>query len=156
MSDGSFGSSSRASTTLAVPLGGMGTRPPGVLVFWHATKRQVSALARFNPVWVVLETTGRRSGLPRQVPLALGPMSGPDEMTFISVHGTSADWVKNLLANPQVRLRIWWRWRSGHATVTPYDPESMRQFNWYGKLGAKIFVIDSFTPVLVKVKFTPA
>lgn len=42
--------------------------------------------AGFAPCWVVLETTGHRSGKRRQVPLARGPVDGSTAW-LVSIHG---------------------------------------------------------------------
>ena len=46
------------------------------LAVWRLFNPLAIALAGVAPWWVVLETTGRRSGLPRRVPLARGPLDG--------------------------------------------------------------------------------
>ena len=67
----------------------------------------------------VLETTGRNSGLPRQIPILAG-LQG-DVLWIAAHHGRSAAWVKNVGANPRVRVRVGGRWRTGTATVVPGD-----------------------------------
>jgi deazaflavin-dependent oxidoreductase (nitroreductase family) len=66
-----------------------------------------------------LETTGRKSGLPRQVPVNDG-LQG--QVFWIAAHhGRSAAWVRNLEANPRVRVKVHGRRRTGHATEMPDD-----------------------------------
>jgi deazaflavin-dependent oxidoreductase (nitroreductase family) len=114
----------------------------------------------FNPIalrfgagrvswWVILETTGRRSGRPIHTPLARGPMN-PATLWLVSVHGTQANFVKNLLKQPAVRVKHRGRWLSGRATVEPVDPRRLREFNFYARSGPRTLGID---PVLVKVEF---
>jgi deazaflavin-dependent oxidoreductase (nitroreductase family) len=97
----------------------------------HPTKRRV---ARFvtnrlvNPVvrrlleagvfprtHALLETTGRRSGLPRRVPIGNG-MRG-DVFWIVTEHGRSAHYVKNIQHDPRVRVKVGRRWYSGTATI---------------------------------------
>ena len=56
------------------------------LALWRVMNPMARRLAGIAPWWVVLETTGRRSGRPRQVPLARGPVSG-NTTWLIAVHG---------------------------------------------------------------------
>ena len=103
--------------------------------------------AGIAPWWVILETTGRRSGRPRRVPLARGPLHG-DVVWLIAVHGKHAGFVKNLVADPHVRLKLRGRWLSGTASLEPYDPERVREFNLYARMGPRTLGIES---ALVKI-----
>jgi deazaflavin-dependent oxidoreductase (nitroreductase family) len=111
-----------------------GGRPPAP----HPTKRRV---ARFvtnrmvNPVvrrlleaglfprtHALLETTGRRSGLPRRVPIGNG-LRG-DVFWIVTEHGWSAHYVKNIEHDPRVRVKVGRRWYAGIATILKSeDPE---------------------------------
>ncbi|WP_172828936.1 nitroreductase family deazaflavin-dependent oxidoreductase [Mycobacterium sp. 1164966.3] len=106
------------------------------------------SLIRVAPWWVVLETVGRHSGKPRQVPLARGPQDG-DCMWLISVHGTHSDFVRNIAAERRVRLRIRGQWMPGTASIEPMDSEILSRFNWYARQGPKRFGID---PKLLRVQ----
>lgn len=77
------------------------------------------------PGWALLETTGRKSGLPRTTPVG----DGLDGSTFwiVSEHGRRAAYVRNLEANPRVRVRVRGRWRSGTAHLLPDDDPRERQ-----------------------------
>jgi deazaflavin-dependent oxidoreductase (nitroreductase family) len=116
----------------------------------------------FNPValrfgagrvswWVILETTGRRSGRAIHTPLARGPMTATT-LWLVSVHGRQANFVRNLIAQPRVRVKHRGRWREGRATVEPMDPARLREFNFYARSGPRTLGID---PLLVKVELTP-
>jgi deazaflavin-dependent oxidoreductase (nitroreductase family) len=105
--------------------------------------------AGWAPWWVILETTGRRSGRPIHTPLARGPMTA-NTLWLVSVHGRQANFVKNLLKHPEVRVRHRRRWLNGRATVEPIDPQRLRQFNFYARSGPRTLGIE---PVLVRVDF---
>jgi deazaflavin-dependent oxidoreductase (nitroreductase family) len=77
-------------------------------------------LAGIAPWWVLLETTGRRSGQPRQTPLASGPVDG-DTAWLICVHGEHATFARNSAAKPRVRVRRRGRWQAGTAELLPLD-----------------------------------
>lgn len=82
----------------------------------------------------ILETTGRRSGEPRRTPVGNG-LRG-DTFWIVAEHGRKAAYVRNLIANPRVRVRIGRRWRAGTAHVLPDDDPRERQ-RWLGR-GARL------------------
>ncbi len=67
----------------------------------------------------LLETTGRKSGQPRTT--AVGGRIVDNRFWMVSEHGDHSDYVKNIKANPAVRLRIGGRWRTGTAHLLPDD-----------------------------------
>jgi deazaflavin-dependent oxidoreductase (nitroreductase family) len=74
--------------------------------------------------WALLETTGRRSGEPRRVPVGDG-LRG-DRFWIVAEHGRHADYVRNLEADPRVRVKVRGRWRTGTAHVLPdEDPRAL-------------------------------
>ena len=109
---------------------------------WRIANPALRGLAGIAPWWVVLETTGRRSGRSRRTPLARGLVE-EGAMWLISVHGRHADWVQNLEADPAVRLRMRGRWHNGTASVHAYDPARVRRFNRYARSGPTVVGIDA-------------
>jgi deazaflavin-dependent oxidoreductase (nitroreductase family) len=99
------------------------------------TKRRLSTGAAkyvFNPIvralfrlglpapgTAILETIGRKSGRPRRNPVT----NGLDDGMFwiVAEHGRRASYVRNIEANPSVRVRIGRRWRAGTARLVPDD-----------------------------------
>ncbi|MGH9261872.1 MAG: nitroreductase/quinone reductase family protein, partial [Acidimicrobiales bacterium] len=71
--------------------------------------------AGITPGWTVVETTGRRSGRPHRVPVG-GRMRG-DVFWLVAGDGRQASYVKNIEADPRVRVRSSGRWRTGVAHV---------------------------------------
>ncbi len=69
--------------------------------------------------FALLETTGRRTGRPRQTPVGNG-LDG-DTFWLVASHGRQADYVRNLAADPRVRVKVGRRWRTGRATILPDD-----------------------------------
>lgn len=117
------------------------------MVFWRVFNPLNRPLAGIAPWWVLLETTGRRTGKPRRVPLAKGPVE-EEAVWLISVHGSHASFARNIEENPKVRLRVGGRWREGRAEVLPMDAEMLRQFNLYARSGPRTIGIE---PKLVRV-----
>jgi deazaflavin-dependent oxidoreductase (nitroreductase family) len=76
---------------------------------------------------VILETTGRKSGLPRRT--AVGGRLVDNQFWMVSEHGEHSDYVRNIKANPAVRVRIGGRWRTGTAHLMPDDDPARRLGN---------------------------
>src|SRR4051812_46172085 len=76
------------------------------------------------PGWALLETTGRRSGRPRRVPLGDG-LRGK-EFWIVTEHGWAAHYVRNIQANPRVRVKVGGAWRSGTAHILEDDDPQAR------------------------------
>jgi deazaflavin-dependent oxidoreductase (nitroreductase family) len=72
----------------------------------------------------LLETTGRKSGLPRRVPLGNGLRGS--HFWIVTEHGYSADYVKNIQNDPRVRVKVGRDWLSGTAHLLPEDDFSAR------------------------------
>ena len=77
------------------------------------------------PGYAVLETIGRKSGQARRTPVGDG-LDG-DTFWIVSEHGHRAAYVRNLEANPRVRVRVRGKWRSGTAVTLPDDDPRERQ-----------------------------
>lgn len=58
--------------------------------------------------FALLETTGRRSRLPRRTPVGNGLVG--NRFWLIAARGGAADYVKNLQDEPAVRLKIGRQW----------------------------------------------
>lgn len=95
-------------------------------------KRVANPVMRRLPIQTLLETTGRKSGEPRRTPLG-GSRVG-DQFWFVSEFGEKSQYVKNIEANPNVRVRLRGRWHNGVAQLVPDDDPLARlrelpQFN---------------------------
>jgi deazaflavin-dependent oxidoreductase (nitroreductase family) len=77
----------------------------------------------------MLETIGRRTGRPRHTPICDG-LDG-DTFWVLSQRGRGADWVRNIEANPRVRVkrRAGSRglWRTGTAHILDDDDPQERK-----------------------------
>jgi deazaflavin-dependent oxidoreductase (nitroreductase family) len=79
------------------------------------------------PSVALLETTGRRSGEPRRTPVTNGLERGTDTFWIVAEHGRKAAYVRNIEADPRVRVRVGRRWRTGVAHVLDGDDPIARQ-----------------------------
>jgi deazaflavin-dependent oxidoreductase (nitroreductase family) len=94
------------------------------------TNRLVNPLVRrlleaglFPRTQALLETTGRRSGLPRRVPVGNGLRE--DRFWIVTEHGWAADYVRNIRRDPRVRVKVGRTWHAGTAVIeADADPEA--------------------------------
>jgi deazaflavin-dependent oxidoreductase (nitroreductase family) len=101
------------------------------------TNRLVNPIVRWlleRGLWprtqALLETTGRRTGSPRRVPLG----NGLRGRTFwiVTEHGYGSDYVKNIQAEPRVRVKVGLRWYRGTAQILP-DDDPRERLRWLGR-----------------------
>src|SRR4051794_30771731 len=78
----------------------------------------------------LLETTGRKSGEKRVTPVGNG-LRG-NAFWIITEHGWAASYVKNIQANPRVRVKVGREWRSGTAHILP-DEDARERMKWLGR-----------------------
>jgi deazaflavin-dependent oxidoreductase (nitroreductase family) len=81
-------------------------------------------LAPFLPGQAVIETVGRHSGLPRRTPVG-GRLEG-STFWLVSEFGRQSNYVRNIAANPRVRVQLNGRWYAGTATVLDHDDPRAR------------------------------
>jgi deazaflavin-dependent oxidoreductase (nitroreductase family) len=116
--------------------------------FWRVVNPVTRPVAGWVPWWVLLETTGNRTGRRRLTPLAAGPTDG-GTMLLIAVHGRSSGWVRNIEAQPAVRMRHRGRWLEATAAAEPFDAMLARRFNVYARMGPPLAGID---PLIVRIR----
>lgn len=76
------------------------------------------------PGHVLIETTGRRSGRHRRI--VVGMHLDDDVGWMVAEQGRHAGYVRNLEANPRVRVRVQRRWRSATAFIVDGDDPQAR------------------------------
>ncbi|MEU8973910.1 nitroreductase/quinone reductase family protein [Streptomyces monashensis] len=81
-------------------------------------------LNRRLPFQTLLETTGRTSGLPRRTPV--GGRRVGESFWLVSEFGQKAQYVRNIQADPKVRVRLAGRWHHGTAHLLPDDDPRTR------------------------------
>ena len=125
----------RISTTLA-------TRVVNPLVRWA----QRHGLAPGS--YALLETTGRKSGQARQTPV--GHVVRDGAVWIVAEHGRRAAYVRNIGADPRVRIKLRDGWRSGTAHVLD-DDDPLERLRWMG-LRLNAFVVRLMGSELVTVR----
>lgn len=83
--------------------------------------------------YVVLETTGRKTGRQRQTPV--GMKVDGNVAWMVSEHGRHASYVRNIEADPRVRVKLGRRWRAGTAHLVDGDDPVARLHLLWGRRG---------------------
>lgn len=104
--------------------------------------------------FALLETTGRRSGMARHTPVGNGLVG--DTFWLVAAHGTQADYVRNLQAEPRVRVKVGGLWRVGTAATLPEDDSAARSrqlpFQWDAAVGRMM----ASAPLTIRIDLDPA
>ncbi|ORA28508.1 nitroreductase [Mycobacteroides abscessus subsp. bolletii] len=98
-----------------------------------------------------LETTGRKTGQLRRVPVSV--QFDSTGAWVICQHGTRSGWGSNIAANPNVRVRQGNRWRTGTAQFRP-DDDVVARGRGFGVIGARVVKALETTPISVRIDFT--
>ncbi len=106
------------------------------------------------PLVVILETRGRKSGQLRQIPV--GKALDGDTLWIVAEHGRKASYVRNIEANPRVRVRVGRRWRAGTAHVLEEDDWRERQRRLPNKVNSAMVRAVGTEHVTVRVDLDPA
>ena len=103
--------------------------------------------------FALLETTGRRTGRHRYTPIGNGLVD--NTFWVVAAHGTQADYVRNLRANPQVRVKVGGQWRGGTAVLLPDDDPTARSrslpYHWDAAIGRAM----ASGPMTIRIDLDP-
>ncbi len=134
----------------------IGRRQPAVDRYLTNPGMKLALLAGIAPRgFALLETRGRRTGQRRLTPVG----NGLDGRVFwlISEHGHRSAYVKNLLADPAVRVRVGRRWYEGISTCLPDDDARRRRTQLdrrnglSGRLNGKFFHASASDPMTIRI-----
>jgi hypothetical protein len=70
---------------------------------------------------------------------------------LIAAHGRQADYVRNLLAHPNVRVKVAGRWRAGRAVLLPDDDVVARSRTLPHQWDAAIGRMMATRPVTIRI-----
>ena len=135
----------------------MDKRRASTFVSAKVFNRLVLAAARAGlptPSVVILETTGRRSGEPRRVPVTR--MLEGDTLWIVTEHGRKAGYVRNIESDPRVRVRIGRRWRAGTAHVLAGEDWRALQRRMPGKLNSAVVRLMGTEHLTIRVDLDAA
>jgi deazaflavin-dependent oxidoreductase (nitroreductase family) len=105
------------------------------------------------PFIVIVETTGRKSGRPRRTPV--GKAVEGDTVWVVAEHGLRASWVRNVQADPRVRVRVGRCWRTGTAHPMPDDDPRERQRRMPNKLNSAVVRVMQSDMLTVRIDLDP-
>jgi deazaflavin-dependent oxidoreductase (nitroreductase family) len=105
-------------------------------------------VAGLLPGFGVVETTGRRTGRTYRIPVG-GRVTG-GAFWFVAGIGRRNNSVRNIEANPRVRVRALGRWRTGTAHLLPDDDARRRRF-WVSPLNGLFLWIAGGEHLTVRV-----
>lgn len=111
---------------VAVPLFERIAPPRAVRAYQRLTAPLFLPAAGFVPGWGVVETIGRRSGRPRRTPVG-GRRTG-SVFWLVAGIGRRTNYVRNIEADPRVRVKTLGRWWTGTAVLCPDDHAVRRAF----------------------------
>ena len=100
------------------------------------TNRVVNPLVRtmhrigFTGGTALLETTGRKTGQARRTPVGNGLRGG--NFWIVTEHGRHSAYVKNIEANPRVRVKVGRVWFTGTAHILE-DDDPYERIRWLGR-----------------------
>jgi len=129
------------------------------LVGRHVANPLVGLLERAgirSTLMAELETTGRRSGAPRRIPITA--TVDPAGAWVISQHGRRSGWAHNITADPRVRLRHGDTWHTGTAAFVDNDDVTARAESFARHPLARLAARAAFRalqsdPVSVRITF---
>jgi deazaflavin-dependent oxidoreductase (nitroreductase family) len=106
-----------------------------------------------NNAWALLETTGRKSGEPRRTPVGNG-LRG-DRFWIVTEHGYASHYVKNIQADPRVRVKVGGRWRTGTARVLP-DDDPYARLRWLKRpVNDALLLAQGTEQLVLRIDLTP-
>jgi deazaflavin-dependent oxidoreductase (nitroreductase family) len=100
------------------------------------------------PGFGVVETTGRRTGRTYRIPVG-GRVSG-GAFWFVAGIGRQNNSVRNIDANPRVRVKVNGRWRTGTARLLPDDDAKRRRF-WASPMNGVFLAIAGGEHLTVRI-----
>ena len=96
----------------------------------------------------IVETTGRRTGRPRQVPVG-GRLQG-NTFWCVAADGTASSWVMNVESDPRVLIKVHGRWRTGTAHLL-HDDDVGRRLWTLNPLNSLFVGIAARDPLTVRI-----
>jgi deazaflavin-dependent oxidoreductase (nitroreductase family) len=120
-----------------------------VWAYRRAVKPLYLPWAGVAPGWAVIETIGRRSGHPRKTPVG-GRLSG-NTYWLVAIDGRHAQYVRNIEANPDVRVRVHGRWRTGKAIRLTEDNPRRRLWRLNPINSLFLWTYGGLDPVTIRI-----
>jgi deazaflavin-dependent oxidoreductase (nitroreductase family) len=133
---------------IAIPLFERFASIEAVRVYQRMSMPLWRPVAGWLPGFGVVETTGRRTGRMYRVPVGGRIVGG--SFWFVAGIGRTTNYVRNIEANPLVRVKALGRWREGTAHLLPDDDARRRRF-WVSPLNGLFLWIAGGDHLTVRV-----
>jgi deazaflavin-dependent oxidoreductase (nitroreductase family) len=111
------------------------------------------------PMFALLETTGRTSGGRRQTPVINGRHGA--QFWIVAEHGRRAQYVRNLEADPHVRVKSGGKWYAGRAHLLD-DDDPLARARWMAQTLGPLHKADSLAarllgtqPLTIRIDLEP-
>jgi deazaflavin-dependent oxidoreductase (nitroreductase family) len=111
------------------------------------------------PMFALLETIGRTSGIRRHTPVINGRDGG--RFWIVAEHGRQAQYVRNLEAEPNVRVKSGGRWYAGRAYILD-DDDPLARARWMADTLGPLHKADSLAarllgtqPLTIRIDLEP-
>jgi deazaflavin-dependent oxidoreductase (nitroreductase family) len=134
----------------------MDKRRLGTAIARYSLNPLVKALAGIGPLpfgMALLETVGRKSGEPRRLPVGGRLRNGA--FWFVAEHGRRAAYVRNIVANPRVRVKVGCHWLAGTAVLLDEDDAVKRTHELGLRLNGAIVRTIGTEPLSVRIDLHP-
>lgn len=102
------------------------------------------------PGYTVVETVGRKTGRRRGTVVGYSVQDGA--LWVVAEQGRHSDYVRNIEANPRVRVRLRGRWRAGEAEIVDTD-DPHRRLDAFGRR-SHATTVRSFGTALLSLRIT--
>lgn len=111
---------------------------------------KVAVFLGLVPGHAILETVGRTSGRVRRTVVGVHADEADGGIWVVAEQGRHAGYVRNLEAQPRIRLRLDRRWRSGVATIVDSDDPRTRLASFGRPRHAA--AVESFGTALLSIR----
>ena len=116
--------------------------------YWKVANPPWRLVAGRIPGFALVETTGRKTGRKYQVPVGARLRDG--SVWFVTAHASDVHYIRNIKANPDVRVMIGGRWRNGLAHLLPED-DARRRAIWLNPLNGLFVWMASSDLITVRI-----
>ena len=120
--------------------------PKVMRAYWRMTMPFFRLAAGRVPGFALVETIGRRTGRRHQVPV--GAKKDGDVIWVVA--GRRVDYVRNIEANPSVRVRMNGRWHEGSARLVP-DDDARRRAIGISPVNGLFLVLANAQPMSIRI-----
>lgn len=125
---------------------------PWVRAYQRVNNRLFARWTGFAHGWAIVETTGRRTGLPRRTPV--GGRLRRDVWWCVAGDASHSSFVRNIEADQRVRVQVHGRWRVGTAHLL-HDDDARRRLWRLNPVNSLFVAIAARDPLTIRIELEP-